>query len=141
MSSKKFSKIFRVLFCLKTGLVQNILRFYERCLELTFERSVYVRTNSIDTTYQAYATFAHCSEDFSQVYLKSVMQLFAKIVNSPSFMSDRTTKTLTFFTMTLHCVKCVRIWSYSGPHFSAFGLNTERYLSSPNAGKYGSEQL
>ena len=26
-----------------------------------------------------------------------------------------------------HCVKTVRIRSYSGPHFSAFGLNTERY--------------
>ena len=26
-----------------------------------------------------------------------------------------------------HCVKSVRIWSYSGPHFPAFGLNTERY--------------
>ena len=26
-----------------------------------------------------------------------------------------------------HCVKSVRIWCYSGPHFSAFGLNTERY--------------
>ena len=26
-----------------------------------------------------------------------------------------------------HCVKNVRIRSYSGPHFSAFGLNTERY--------------
>ena len=26
-----------------------------------------------------------------------------------------------------HCVKSVRIRSYSGPHFSAFGLNTERY--------------
>ena len=35
-----------------------------------------------------------------------------------------------------HCVKRVRIWSYSGPHFSAFGLNTERYsVFSPNAGK------
>ena len=32
----------------------------------------------------------------------------------------------------LHCVKSVRIRSYSGPHFPAFGLNTERcveYLS------------
>ena len=27
----------------------------------------------------------------------------------------------------LHCVKCVRIRSYSGPYFPAFGLNTERY--------------
>ena len=26
-----------------------------------------------------------------------------------------------------HCVKIVRIRSYSGPHFPAFGLNTERY--------------
>ena len=27
-----------------------------------------------------------------------------------------------------HCVKSVRIWSYySGPHFPAFGLNTETY--------------
>ena len=26
-----------------------------------------------------------------------------------------------------HCVKSVRIWSYSGPQFLAFGLNTERY--------------
>ena len=26
----------------------------------------------------------------------------------------------------MYCVKSVRIWSYSGPHFPAFGLNTER---------------
>ena len=26
-----------------------------------------------------------------------------------------------------HCVKSMRIRSYSGPHFPAFGLNTERY--------------
>ena len=26
-----------------------------------------------------------------------------------------------------HCVKSVRTRSYSGPHFPAFGLNTERY--------------
>ena len=34
------------------------------------------------------------------------------------------------------CVKSVRIGSYSGPHFPAFGLNTERYsVFSPTAGK------
>ena len=27
----------------------------------------------------------------------------------------------------MHCVKSVRIRSYSGPHFPAFGLNTQRY--------------
>ena len=26
-----------------------------------------------------------------------------------------------------HCVKCVRIRSYSGPYFLTFGLNTEKY--------------
>ena len=29
-----------------------------------------------------------------------------------------------------HCVNSVRIRSYSGPHFLAFGLNTERYFAS-----------
>ena len=28
----------------------------------------------------------------------------------------------------LHCIKCVPIWSYSGPYFPVFGLNTERYI-------------
>ena len=32
-----------------------------------------------------------------------------------------------FFHTLHHCVKSVRIGSYSGPHFPAFGLNTERY--------------
>ena len=30
----------------------------------------------------------------------------------------------------IHCVKSARIWSYSGPYFPAFGLNTERYFVS-----------
>ena len=42
-----------------------------------------------------------------------------------------------------HYVKSVRIRSYSGPHFSAFGLNTERYSlqmlenADPNNSEYG----
>ena len=40
----------------------------------------------------------------------------------------------------IHCVKNVRIRSYSSPHFPAFGLNTERhFVLSPNAGKCGPE--
>ena len=31
------------------------------------------------------------------------------------------------FIINIHCVKSVRIWSFSGPYFAAFGLNTERY--------------
>ena len=43
-------------------------------------------------------------------------------------------------------MKSVRIRSFSGPHFPAFGLNTERYgvslsLFIPNEGKYGPEKL
>ena len=30
-----------------------------------------------------------------------------------------------------HCVKSVRTWSFSGPYFPAFELNTERYGVSP----------
>ena len=33
----------------------------------------------------------------------------------------------TAFTQPLHCVKSVRIRSYSGSYFPAFGLNTKRY--------------
>ena len=32
-----------------------------------------------------------------------------------------------------HCVLIVRIRSYSGPHFPAFGINTERYSVSPRS--------
>ena len=42
-------------------------------------------------------------------------------------------------TQNKHCIKSVRIWSYSGQHFPTFGLNTERYrvssVFSANAGK------
>ena len=37
--------------------------------------------------------------------------------------------------------KCPNTEFFSGPCFSAFGLNTERYcVFSPNAGKYGPEE-
>ena len=32
-----------------------------------------------------------------------------------------------FYHYLIHCVGSVRIWSFSGPYFPAFGLNTERY--------------
>ena len=62
------------------------------------------------------------SEEYLETFQTSVMELFEKIV---------------------HCVKNVRIWSYSGPYFPTFGLNTgdTEYLSvsSPNTGKCGPE--
>ena len=35
-----------------------------------------------------------------------------------------------YFSIMTHCVKGVRIQSYSGPHFSVFGLHMERYAVS-----------
>ena len=42
-----------------------------------------------------------------------------------------------------HCVKKVRIWSCSGPYFSAFGLNTERsyFLSVYEIRKYKMQSI
>ena len=43
-------------------------------------------------------------------------------------------KSCTRIVSVFHCVKSVLIRSYSGPHFPAFGLNTERYsVVSPNS--------
>ena len=47
--------------------------------------------------------------------------------------------------LSTHCMKSVFIRSFSGPYFSVFGLNMERYsylsVFSPNTGKYGPEKL
>ena len=40
-----------------------------------------------------------------------------------------------------HCVRRIRIWSFSGPYLSAFGLNTKIYKVNPIAGKCGPEKL
>ena len=39
----------------------------------------------------------------------------------------------------LHCVKSVRVRSFSGPYFLAFGLNTEIYSARMGGGEYGPE--
>ena len=38
-------------------------------------------------------------------------------------------------------MKSFRILNFPGPYLPAFGLNTERYAFSPNAGKYGPEKF
>ena len=37
------------------------------------------------------------------------------------------TSSIFFIWLDIHCIKIVRIRSYSSPHFPTFGLNTERY--------------
>ena len=63
------------------------------------------------------------------------MEIFTKIVNDfqlflkilPSEMFDEVLNKSLFAKLYLHCVKSVRIRSYSGPHFPELGLNTERF--------------
>ena len=43
------------------------------------------------------------------------------------FLSRIASITIISLYKNIHCVKSVRIRSYSGPYFPAFGLNTERY--------------
>ena len=58
-------------------------------------------------------------------FLKS----FGRIAFPQNFHTQKLGEILVFynFTQYQHCVKRVRIRSYSGPCFPAFGLNTERY--------------
>ena len=57
-----------------------------------------------------------------------VKLLNAKLPNQP-FQQDLTDalKNLGLKNKDSHYVKSVRIWSFSGPYFPAFALNTERY--------------
>ena len=50
--------------------------------------------------------------------------------NNKTFIMKWSFQHLVLLETTIHCVKSVRIWSYSGPHFPAFGLNKERYVVS-----------
>ena len=60
------------------------------------------------------------------------LRLNYKLLFSSKFHwnSSSNTKHVKFFFFNFHCVKSVRIRSYSGPYFPAFGLNTERHSRS-----------
>ena len=63
-----------------------------------------------------------------QQYRKSLLS-FVKPSGRPYFSVYHPVgiKLLVRLSTTRHWVKSVHIWSYSGPHFAAFGLNAERY--------------
>ena len=68
--------------------------------------------------------------NFSTVSAKCLLNILAissLFTNKVSFSTNNTKKELSKFSCTIHCVKSIRIRSYSGPHFPTFGLNTERY--------------
>ena len=51
------------------------------------------------------------------------------IVNQKKYkqMKDKEVTKSNILILNIHCVKSVRIWSYSCPHFSAFGLRISPY--------------
>ena len=80
----------------------------------------------------------------SKIYLETVVIPFQRYINLKQFFN--------LFIRNFNCLKSVRILSFSGPYFLAFGLNTERYsvslrdslylsVFSPNAGKYRPEKV
>ena len=61
--------------------------------------------------------------NFSQRHIENPVKYLTRSWNTP-LGSD-----MKFFCF-VHCVKSVRIRSFSGPYFPAFGLSTERYSAS-----------
>ena len=56
-----------------------------------------------------------------------------RIASNSCFRANETNDMIEFFhSDVIHCVKTVRIRSYSGPYFPAFGLNTDQ-----NNSEYG----
>ena len=55
-----------------------------------------------------------------------ILNFFMCSIHSPTISIKRS------LPHSLHCVKSVRIWSYSGPYFPAFRLNTDQ-----NNSEYG----
>ena len=84
--------------------------------------------------------FSKCDQNRS--FLQTWSHLMKKSLMETSFLCSELclirlsrSKSLNFSSLRIYCrqslcVKSVRIWSYSGPYFPAFGLNTERYAVS-----------
>ena len=60
--------------------------------------------------------------EIGQILGRCVLKIFGEI-NWSELRDNHYKRFLT------HCVKSVRIRSYSGPYFPALGLNTEKYIN------------
>ena len=67
------------------------------------------------------------NEFFHQQFLQYIRPNPLKTADFVIFTEKILQGKLQFLCSTSHCVKSARTWSYSGPYFSTFGLNTERY--------------
>ena len=80
----------------------------------------------MNITYKTYKLIVTLQRD------ELINLLLINMINLLYYNKIKTLLSLLFYIKVkkVHCVKSVRIRSYSGPHFLAFGLNTERYEAS-----------
>ena len=90
-------------------MVQQKKEFIRNCV---FTKSIYVVTLS---------TSFNLTAAFEATVLHGYWSLIDKLGFSLKHLAS-----LPIETFQLHFVKSVRIWSYSGPFFPAFGLNTDQ---------------
>ena len=85
---------------------------------------------------ERYVLKPYLDQSFSNLKYSSLKE---KVTETPirncrcpsNFLPSRLWKFQGIYTQGIqHCVKSVRVWSYSGPFFPTFGLNTERYSAS-----------
>ena len=69
-------------------------------------------------TYSNNSKGAFCEKTAANYFCKELHLILNYVLNTPLSIQN------------IHCVKGVRIRSFSSPHFPAFGLNTERYFVS-----------
>ena len=97
---------------------------YKRCIHIHFQ-SIYIPNGQFSKLYLVLLS------------LLSILQIFFLIVktrpvtceNQDKLLWKRLLRTFSLLhhSYYTHCEKCVHTRSYSGPHFPAFELNTERY--------------
>ena len=64
---------------------------------------------------------------FTVAHLSPALQVSGNLMLETFFYFKLKTLVGKGFFVKVHCVKSVPIWSFSGPYFPAFGLNTQRY--------------
>ena len=85
--------------------------------------------NCLDKSLDVDWTRVRRSEDVQEVFWTSyIRSVHATNVNHSSNFAP--SSNFFWFSSHFYYVKIIRIWSFSGPYFPVFGLNTERYAVS-----------
>ena len=100
-----------LLYCYSDFWYYRSLLYYRKFFKKSAKKKNKLRT--------IYPKIHNLGSNFTGSYKKKCVQ--------QNCISENLLNILGVFVNEQHCVKSVHIWSYSGPHFPAFGRNTERY--------------